>query len=224
PISIARGVMEKLPHVLLVGAGAERFGREIGALQSDNLIDDSRKAWERWFETEVSVLHREQWSEAPLAEYCKDAIDPETGRDTTVFIAMDDSASLGVGVSTSGWGWKYPGRLGDSPIIGAGSYADSRYGACACTGAGEMALRVSAARSAVLYMKTGLSVSEALYEVADDMRALQGGLIDRITLHAIDTGGNHQAIAVNAVERHHYWYWNDSLREPEKRYTESVEL
>lgn len=224
PITIAREVMNRLPHELIVGAGAERFGREIGAAQWNNLVDDSREAWERWFANKVEPQHREQWEQAPLAGYCKDAIDPETGKDTTVFIAMDSGQSVGSGVSTSGWGWKYPGRLGDSPVVGAGSYADSRYGAAACTGAGEMAIRVSAARSAVLYMKKGASVRDALLEVADDMRGLRGGLIDRITLHAIDCAGNHQAIAVNAVRRHHYWYWDDTLPAPEKRYADQVVL
>src|SRR3954470_15548461 len=82
--------------------------------------------------------------------------------DTTVFLAQDTRGDIAVGTSTSGWGWKYPGRLGDSPVIGAGAYADTRYGACACTGVGEMTIRCGTARAVVLYMKTGMGVEEAV--------------------------------------------------------------
>ena len=74
---------------------------------------------------------------------------------TVNVIAIDRRGDIASGVTTSGWAWKYPGRVGDSPIIGAGNYADNRYGACACTGYGEMAIRAGTARSVVLYMKMG---------------------------------------------------------------------
>ena len=107
----------------------------------------------------------------PAGRAVPHAIDPEIGRDTTVFLAQDATGAICSGTSTSGWGWKYPGRLGDSPIIGAGSYADTRYGAAACTGAGEMTIRCGTARSIVLYMKKGASVDDAVHEAVDDMRA-----------------------------------------------------
>src|SRR5262249_50637272 len=111
------------------------------------------------------------------------------------------------GTSTSGWGWKYPGRLGDSPVIGAGSYADTRYGAAACTGAGEMTIRCGTARSVVLYLKRGAGVADAVHEAVDDMRALKGGLISRVTLHAIDNSGDHKVVAVNGAGDNKYWLW-----------------
>ena len=98
----------------------------------------------------------------------------------------DRNGNIASGTSTSGWGWKYPGRLGDSPIIGAGSYADTPLWRRACTGAGEMAIRCCTARSVVLYMKDGMNVERAVREAVDDMRALKGGLISRVTIHAID--------------------------------------
>jgi L-asparaginase / beta-aspartyl-peptidase len=146
PVSVAREIMRRLPHEFLVGDGAARFAREIGAEEADNLIDDSRRAWQAWFENEVPEPDRARWPEAKLAELCRHAIDPEIGRDTTVFLAHDCAGDICSGTSTSGWGWKYPGRLGDSPIVGAGSYADTRYGAAACTGAGEMAAAAPRAR------------------------------------------------------------------------------
>ena len=212
PVSVAREVMRRLPHELLVGDGAARFAREIGAEPADNLVEDARSAWQAWFDAELSERQKRDWPDIPLAPLCRHAIDPETageaGQDTTVFLAQDARGSIGSGTSTSGWGWKYPGRLGDSPIVGAGSYADSRYGAAACTGAGEMTIRCGTARSIVLYMKRGAGVADAVLEAVDDMRALRGGLLSRVTLHAIDTRGSHKVVAVNGSGDNTYWLWD----------------
>jgi beta-aspartyl-peptidase (threonine type) len=207
PVSIARAIMQQLPHEFLVGDGAARFAREIGAEVVDNLTEDSRRVWRKWFASEVSAEQKRTWPDTPLAALCRHAIDPEVGRDTTVFLARDSADNVCCGTSTSGWGWKYPGRLGDSPIIGAGSYADTRYGAAACTGAGEMTIRCGTARSVVLYMKQGANVGDALREAVNDMRALKGGLISRVTIHAIDVGGNHKVVAVNGAGDNKYWLW-----------------
>src|SRR5690348_16595892 len=207
PVSVAREVMRRLPHELLVGQGAARFAREIGAEPADNLIEDSRRAWQAWFDNEVPPEQKRAWPDTHLAPLCRHAIDPEVGRDTTVFLAHDASETICSGTSTSGWGWKYPGRLGDSPIVGAGSYADTRYGAAACTGAGEMTIRCCTARSIVLYLKAGASVADAVGEAVEDMRALRGGLINRVTIHAIDRGGNHKVVAVNGSGDNRYWLW-----------------
>lgn len=207
PVSVARAIMRHLPHEFLVGEGAARFAREIGAEPADNLIEDSRRAWQAWFDHEVPSEQKAGWPDTHLAPLCRHAIDPEVGRDTTVFLAHDASDSICSGTSTSGWGWKYPGRLGDSPIVGAGSYADTRYGAAACTGAGEMTIRCCTARSIVLYMKQGASVADAVGEAVEDMRALRGGLISRVTIHAIDAKRNHKVVAVNGAGDNKYWLW-----------------
>ncbi len=162
PVSVAREVMRRLPHELLVGDGAARFAHEIGATTAENLTPDSARAWQAWFDAELTPAQKQAWPDTDLINLCRHAIDPETGRDTTVFLAHDQSGIICSGTSTSGWGWKYPGRLGDSPIIGAGSYADTRYGAAACTGAGEMTIRCGTARSIVLYLKRGASVADAV--------------------------------------------------------------
>jgi L-asparaginase len=214
PVSVARQVLERLPHELLVGAGAARFAREIGAEQAELLVERSVAAWRQWFEHEVSPADRARWPDIALSDYCRHAIDPEVGRDTTVFLAIDKSGNVASSTSTSGWAWKYPGRLGDSPIVGAGSYADSRYGACACTGAGEMAIRCGTARSVVLYMKQGASVTDAVMEAVNDMRDLKSGLISRVTIHAIDVKGGHKIAAVNGDGTQHYWHWSPGLDAP----------
>ena len=221
PITIARQVLEQLPHEMLVGEGAARFAREIGAATSDNLIPDSERVWREWFAANVSEEDREKWPDVPLADLCQQAIDPEKGMDTTVFLSLDEQAEIMAGVSTSGWAWKYPGRLGDSPIIGAGCYADSRFGAAACTGAGEMTIRAGTSRAIVLYMKMGLSLEKAVDEAIDDLRQLRGGLIQRVTIHAIDKTGAHRVVAVNATEQLTYWLWREGDDAP---HAEPVEL
>jgi L-asparaginase len=223
PISVARAVMERLPHVFLVGEGAARFAREIGAETAENLTPDSERVWRAWYENEVPETSKRHWSDAPLIELCKHAVDPEVGHDTTVFIALDSKGEIGGGVSTSGWGWKYPGRLGDSPVLGAGMYADSRYGACACTGAGEMTIRAGTSRAVVLYMKMGMNVDAAVREAIEDMRRLRGGLIDRVTIHAIDTKGQHKVVAVNG-DTHTYWLWREGDTAPQSLPAEIVTI
>ena len=223
PVSVAREIMRRLPHELLVGEGAARFAHEIGAPTADNLIEDSRRVWQAWFDRTLTPAQKQAWPDIPLAELCRHAIDPETGRDTTVFLAHDGGGNIGSGTSTSGWGWKYPGRLGDSPIVGAGSYADTRYGAAACTGAGEMTIRCCTARSIVLYMKKGAAVADAVLEAVEDMRALKTGLISRVTVHAIDTRGNHKVVAVNGTGGNAYWLWEGS-GEPRQHPAEAIPL
>ena len=82
PVSVAREIMQRLPHELLVGQGAARFALEIGAEPADNLIADSRRAWQEWFDNEVPAQLQRDWGAAPLAELCRHAIDPEVGRAT----------------------------------------------------------------------------------------------------------------------------------------------
>ena len=223
PVSVAREIMRRLPHELLVGEGAARFAQEIGATPAENLIEDSRRVWRDWFDRTLTPAQKQAWPNIPLAELCRHAIDPEKGRDTTVFLAQDKTGAVGSGTSTSGWGWKYPGRLGDSPIVGAGSYADTRFGAAACTGAGEMTIRCCTARSIVLYMKKGASVGEAVLEAMDDMRALKTGLISRVTIHAIDTRGNHKTVAVNGDGTNVYWLW-EGAGDPRRCPAEAIPL
>ena len=214
PVSVARQVLERLPHEFLVGEGAAHFAAEIGAEAGDLLAPHARNAWQAWFASEVDADTKTRWPNVPLAELCRHAIDPEVSRDTTVFLAADRQEHIASATSTSGWGWKYPGRLGDRPLIGAGSYADSRYGACACTGAGEMAIRAGTARAVVAYMKMGKGVGEAVAEAVEDMRALKGGIISRITIHAIDARGNHKVVAVNGNPENTYWLWTPDRTAP----------
>ncbi len=200
-ITVARQVLERdQPHVLLAGAGAERFAREIGAEQWDDMLSEEIRGvwWKRLAAvgaTRRVARHptdsRELSADAPLLDWVKLATDPERVAGTVNFIAIDRRGDIASGVSTSGWAWKYPGRIGDSPIIGAGNYADNRYGACACTGMGEMAIRAATARSLVLYLQIGMSLHEAAHRAMCDLRDLGGDYIGGMNLIALDATGAH---------------------------------
>ncbi|MGH7121091.1 MAG: isoaspartyl peptidase/L-asparaginase [Acetobacteraceae bacterium] len=224
PVSIARAVMERLPHEILVGHGAEMFAREIGAETGENLMPHAREAWQAWFDAAVGGAAREAWPDSGLIGHVKAQVKTDHPAGTTVFLARDATGAIACGVSTSGWQWKYPGRLGDSPIIGAGSYADSRYGAAACTGVGEMAIRCGTARSVVLYMKKGAGVDDAVLEAVEDMRAMRGGLIGRITIHAIDNRDRFRVFAVNGDGRNEYFVWREGEPRAVRQRCEAIRL
>jgi len=216
PISVARQVMEQLPHVFLVGEGAARFAAECGAEKGETLTEEAREEWEAWLRDHVPADVWERWPDVPLAPWARLTADPETAGGTTVYLVQDGHGDIAVGVSTCGWAFKYPGRLGDSPIIGAGGYADNRYGAAACTGMGELAIRASTARSVVLYMKMGMSVEEACHEAARDLRSLKREYRGGVTIHAIDASGQPYVLAVDR-EDVTYWIWMEGMEAPERR-------
>ena len=164
PISVARRVMDDLPHVLLVGEGAARCAREIGMQEEALLTPEAEAVYRMGLQGRVPEDQRAWLTagiERNLGRLVKLTTDPEHTAGTVNFIAQDRDGNIACAVSTSGWAWKYPGRLGDSPLIGAGNYADNRYGACACTGWGELAIRLSTARSVVLYQRLGFGLEQA---------------------------------------------------------------
>ncbi|MCD6291334.1 MAG: N(4)-(beta-N-acetylglucosaminyl)-L-asparaginase [Anaerolineae bacterium] len=216
PISVARRVMEELPHVLLVGDGAARFAAECGAEAGETLTEEARVEWEQWLERHIPADVWKRWPDVPLAAWARLTADPETAAGTTTFLVQDGRGDIAAGVSTCGWAFKYPGRLGDSPIIGAGGYADNRYGAAACTGMGELAIRASTARSVVLYMKMGMTVEEACREAADDLRSLDRRYRGGVTIHAIDAEGRPYVLAVDRDDVT-YWVWTEGMEVPERR-------
>jgi N4-(beta-N-acetylglucosaminyl)-L-asparaginase len=145
PISVARRVMEKTPHVMLVGVGAQQFAVAEGfPLEPAVLSDDAKKSYEKWLKK---------------AEY-KPVINIEN-HDTIGMVAMDAAGNLSGSCTTSGMGFKMRGRLGDSPIIGAGLFVDNEVGAVTATGQGEDVIRVCGSHSVVEYMRQGMSPEEA---------------------------------------------------------------
>lgn len=221
PVEVAYRVLTDLNHEILVGVGAERFALEIGARQFKNETDVSINAWHKHLDNVLTSEQKKDFPNVRLLDIKSEAIDPEKMFDTTVYLSIDHEKRISSATSTSGWGWKYPGRLGDSPIIGAGSYADSRYGACACTHTGEMSIRAGTARSVVLYLKMGLSVIDAVYEAAKDLADLETGYLDEVTIHAIDKDGNYKVIGLNSSEEIRYVVWHPELDKP---FVESAEI
>ncbi len=145
PISVARRVLEATPHVMLVGEGARRFAAAQGCEQGELLTEERRRAWEEW-----RARH-------PAAA--------DTTHDTVTMLAVDAAGHVAGGCSTSGWGYKLPGRVGDSPIIGAGLYVDSTVGAAGATGLGEIIMRHCGSFAVVEGLRRGLEPEAACAEV-----------------------------------------------------------
>jgi N4-(beta-N-acetylglucosaminyl)-L-asparaginase len=150
PISVARAVMEKTPHVMLVGDGALQFALANGFKRRDLLTDASRKTWKEWLKT---------------AEY-KPIINVEN-HDTIGMIALDASGNLSGACTTSGLAFKMHGRVGDSPIIGAGLYVDNEVGAATATGLGEEVIKIVGSHLVVELMRQGRSPGDACREAVE---------------------------------------------------------
>ena len=216
-ITLARRVMERSPHVLLVADGAERFARETGMPEHDLLTDEGAARWRE------GLAHRHPDVDPDgiagrdrLLELVGGARDSMRGWEphgTVNFLALDRDGNLASAVSTSGYPWGYPGRLGDSPIIGAGGYADNRWGAAASTGTGEVVLRTLTTRSVVLYLRTGMSLADAMTTALADLRDLDDPLAGHIAVLALSPSGEHVGYAYREGE--HYVYLDDAMAEPD---------
>ena len=147
PISVARAVMEKTPHVMLVGKGALQFALSQGFKKENLLVEDSEKEWKDWLKTS-------QYK--PIANI--------ENHDTIGMIALDAQGNLSGACTTSGMAFKMHGRVGDSPIIGAGLYVDNEIGAATATGHGEEVIRITGCHLVVELMRQGLSPQKACEE------------------------------------------------------------
>jgi beta-aspartyl-peptidase (threonine type) len=207
PISVARAVMERTPHVFLVGEGAERFAREIGAKRTQNLTASTRKLWverlRKVGETPASVRRR-----AKLLPVVRKTVREERG--TVNFLAVDRRGNVASAVTTSGWAYKYPGRVGDSPVIGAGNYCDSHIGAAACTGFGELAIRNVTAKTAVDRLATGMPPDMVARAAIADANALDAAAAFNIVV--LSAKGAH-ASATNREGRRYVWM-TAKMKEP----------
>ncbi len=214
-ISVARRVMDDLPHVMLVGEGAARFAAEAGFKQEDLLTDAAREVFQQGLSGALPA-DQQHWLaggiEQNLARLSRIATDPEHAAGTVNFIAIDNDGNIASAVSTSGWAWKYPGRVGDSPIIGAGNYADNRYGACACTGWGELAMRCGTARSVVLYMRIGFGLEQACHQAMNDIVSVAGD--QNITMNLIAVYRVGRPFGVNTVPGRTYVWMTPDMQEP----------
>lgn len=168
PISVARKIMEETPHIMLVGKGAEEFAYEKGFPKKDLLTEGAKKAWEEWKGSETLE---------------KPEINHEN-HDTIGMLAIDGEGNLSGACTTSGWAYKLPGRIGDSPIIGAGLFVDNEIGAACATGMGEAVIRIAGSHTVVELMRQGKSPNEACKLAVDriiakhkDLEGLQVGFL-----------------------------------------------
>ncbi|MBK9192030.1 MAG: N(4)-(beta-N-acetylglucosaminyl)-L-asparaginase [Crocinitomicaceae bacterium] len=143
PISVARKVMEDTPHIMLVGDGAYEFAISKGFPRNEFKSEKAQEAWQEWLKT---------------SEY-KPIINREN-HDTIGMIALDNNGNLSGACTTSGLSYKMRGRLGDSPIIGAGLFVDNEVGAACATGLGEAVIRIAGSAIIVEMMRCGMSPQE----------------------------------------------------------------
>jgi len=164
PISVARRVMEKTPHVMLVGSGAQQFAVAEGfPLEKQELSPDAQKTYEEWLKKSEykPIINVENKGNTSTSFAPNKLANGEWNHDTIGMVAMDANGNLSGSCTTSGMGFKMRGRLGDSPIIGAGLYVDNEVGACTATGQGEDVIRVSGSHTVVELMRQGLSPEAA---------------------------------------------------------------
>lgn len=164
PISVARLVMEKTPHVLLVGEGALQFALEQGFQKEELLTPESRAAWKDWVKTAhyqpVANSEMKTYGRAPGSRLPGDI----HNHDTLGILALDSQGRLSGACTTSGMAWKLRGRVGDSPIIGAGLYVDGEVGGATSTGVGEEVIRNAGSFLVVELMRQGRSPQAACEE------------------------------------------------------------
>lgn len=232
-IDLARAVMDRLPHSFLAGDGTRRLAEELGFDAVDLLDPETERIWREGLASEGLVadgadspsrsLDQVMQMVAKLsadperthALYRPDEVPEEPPHGTVNVLARDAAGNMASAVSTSGWAWKYPGRLGDSPVIGAGNYCDNRWGAAACTGRGEMAFRCATAHSVVMFLRFGYTLQDAVTQALRDMEALDDPFASEVNIVALAADGTH--FAGSTVENRTYVWQSPGMREPDER-------
>jgi N4-(beta-N-acetylglucosaminyl)-L-asparaginase len=191
PISVARMVMEKTPHVQLAGEGALQFALEMGFEKVNLLTDESKAAWEKWLGTS-------KYNPMNTVDNILETI--KENHDTIGMLALDVNGILAGACTTSGMAYKMRGRVGDSPIIGSGLYVDNEVGAASATGVGEEVVRICGSHTVVELMRQGYSPEEACKIAVErlvKMRGKEKAKTLQIGLIAINKYGEYGCYALN---------------------------
>jgi len=196
PSSVARMVMEHTDHVMLVGPGALEFARSFGFKEENLLTEKARKTWIRWRERHSES---DDWGVPDHLKGLPGASGMELpGADefhygTTNVLAVDSNGDIAGITTTSGLSWKIPGRIGDSPIIGAGLYVDNQVGAAGATGRGEDVIKSCASFYIVMQMRAGRSPQEACEDaielIIDNYRHVNPNFVPSEKFVAINKDG-----------------------------------
>lgn len=183
PVSVARKVMEDTQHVMLCGKGALDFAIEKGFKKTNLLTAEAESEWEKWKATQNKKLPK---------------INHEN-HDTIGMLAIDSDGDISGACTTSGWAYKLHGRVGDSPIIGAGLYVDNEIGAACATGIGEAIIKISGSHLVVELMRQGLSPEDACFEAVQRIKKVYSNLKDmQVGFLAINKSGQHGAYSMYA--------------------------
>lgn len=198
PVSVARMVMEKTPHVFLVGEGAQQFAVKEGfPLEEQVLSPSAKKEYDNWLKkSEYKPIINIEKGHGPFAP--SQLKDGAYNHDTIGMVALDASGNVSGSCTTSGMGFKMRGRVGDSPIIGAGLFVDNEVGAATATGVGEEVIRICGTHLVVELMRQGNSPQEACRKAVERIvkrdkakaKDLQVGFI------AINKNGEHGAFCI----------------------------
>lgn len=180
PISVARLVMERTPHVMLTGKGAFDFAIQNGFKKENLLTPEAKRAWKRWLATDRTFR--------PVINIENQEID---NHDTIGMLALDRNGRLCGACTTSGMGYKMHGRVGDSPIIGAGLFVDGEIGGAVATGSGELVMKTLGSFLVVELMRNGRTPSEACQEAIERIiRKIPDHQKHQIGYLALDLHGN----------------------------------
>ena len=176
PISVARRVMEKTPHVMLVGSGAQQFAVEQGfPLEPASLSEDAEKSYRNWLKkSEYKPVINIENKKSPAAFAPSKLENGNWNHDTIGMVALDAAGNLSGSCTTSGMGFKMRGRLGDSPIIGAGLFVDNEIGAATATGQGEDIIRICGTHLVVEFMRQGHSPEIACKKAVERIIKIKG--------------------------------------------------
>lgn len=200
PVSVARRVMEKTPHVMLVGSGAQQFAIAEGfPLEEQKLSKDAEAEYQKWLKKSEykPIINIENKGRGPAAPSRLQS--GEWNHDTIGMVAMDSRGNLSGSCTTSGLGFKMRGRLGDSPIIGAGLYVDNEVGACTATGHGEEVIRIAGSHTVVELMRQGLSPADACKKAIERIVRIKAKSLDKIQVGflALNKKGEVGAFAIH---------------------------
>jgi N4-(beta-N-acetylglucosaminyl)-L-asparaginase len=194
PVSVARKVMENTPHVTLSGEGAYQFALSQGFKKENLLTDKAKKLWEQW---------KQDTKYTPAIS--------EKNHDTIGILALDEKNHISGACSTSGWAYKMHGRVGDSPVLGAGMFVDDEIGGACATGLGEFILKTLGSFLIVELMRNGRSPQEATEEAIHRIVKKYPANDMQIGYVAINKKGEHGAYSINKGFQYSLYRPNENL-------------